>query len=288
MCKITNKIPEVVAVLKNINGHPMAAKNKKKVFARFFIWNLIESPFLILFNKGGILKKWFDDRKLFVCPGRTVSTANYYLGLFEYPEMAFLLHYARNSDVFVDCGANIGIYSILLRKICKKGYAIEPSTKTQQILQKNMKANNMTNIKTVQMGVSNEMGTLYFTKGYDAENHIVKHPLKSNLKNYEKIHVDTLDSICSIDKHNINILKIDVAGNEENVLSGANNILNSPALNVVIMEIFRTEKLVNLLTDKGFKLFTYNPQTRQLCPSAYGDVIENGDNGIFIQDINSA
>ena len=42
---------------------------------------------------------------------------NYYLGLAEYEEMAFLIHALKKDDVFVDCGANLGLYTILASKV---------------------------------------------------------------------------------------------------------------------------------------------------------------------------
>jgi hypothetical protein len=36
-----------------------------------------------------------------------------YPGVCEFEEMAFVLHYARPTDLFVDVGANIGAYTVL-------------------------------------------------------------------------------------------------------------------------------------------------------------------------------
>lgn len=273
-----HKLFDFFNICETLYYHPMAKKNRIKVFGRFFYWQLVKK-----YYKDGIVKNWFDDRKLLVCPGRTSSTGNYYLGLLEYEEMSFLLHYARETDVFVDCGANIGSYSVLLGKQCNRGYAIEPSTETCKILKRNLKINNLSNVKIVKQGISDEKGHLYFTKGLDSVNHIVDKDME--IENCEKIEVDTLDAICGKDKSLVNILKIDVEGHEEKVLAGGTDMLSSPNLNVIIMEVFGNGKLESLMRGKGFKLYGYNPQKREIVPTT---IDRARNNGIFIRDVGLA
>lgn len=274
-----HNVSDTFHVLKRLYNHPMAEHNKIKVLSRFFYWQLVKRHY-----KNGVEKKWFEDRKLLVCPGRAASTGNYYLGLLEYAEMSFLLHYAREDDLFVDCGANIGSYSILLGKICSQGYAVEPSTVTCKILEKNLILNHLSNVKIVKKGVSDKAGYLYFTKDLDSVNHIIEDD-NTEPQNCEQINVDTLDSICGVDKYSINILKIDVEGHEEKVLLGATELLKSPSLNVVIMEVFENKELVNLMRENGFELYSYDPKMRKILPSKLN---KEENNGIFIRDLNIA
>lgn len=274
-----HNVLDAFRVLKRLYKHPMAENNRIKVISRFFYWQLVKR-----YYKNGLEKKWFEDRKLLVYPGRAASTGNYYLGLLEYVEMSFLLHYARENDLFVDCGANIGSYSVLLGKICIQGYAVEPSTVTCEILDKNLMLNHLSNVKIIKKGVSDKVGYLYFTKDLDSVNHIVEGD-NVEPQNCECIDVDTLDSICGDDKHSINILKIDVEGHEEKVLLGAAELLKSPNLNVVIMEVFENKKLENLMRENGFELYSYDPKMRKILPSILS---KEEDNGIFIRDLNLA
>lgn len=196
--------------------------------------------------------------------------------------MSFLLHYARPSDIFADCGANIGIYSILLGPICQKGFAIEPSTDTYQILERNLKINNLTNVLCCKIGVSNKEGVLYFTKDLDSTNHIVEDVSTTDC---EQINVNTLDTICAEEKDAISILKIDVEGHEKEVLDGASVILASPSLNVVIMETFASPKLAEIMDKNGFVLYKYEPRSRTLRTA---ESIEAENNGIFIRNFEKA
>ena len=43
----------------------------------------------------------------------TGATGNIYCGLYEFLDMAFLLHFLRNGDLFGDIGSNIGSYTVL-------------------------------------------------------------------------------------------------------------------------------------------------------------------------------
>lgn len=201
------------------------------------------------------------------------------MGLLEYEEMSFLLDYANESDVFVDCGANIGIYSLLLGPICARGIAIEPSEDTFCILQHNLHINQLGNVTAYKIGVGNKRGELYFTKDLDCENHLVE---EGSTLDCEKIEVDTLDAICQNEKQTVNILKIDVEGHEKEVLQGAVGLFQNPALNVVIMEIFGNSALIEFMKNQGFNLYIYDPKTKEL--SVCKNVKEK-NNGIFIRDI---
>ena len=79
-----------------------------------------------------------EGTKLNIEPGQTISTGNYYVGLLEFEEMAFAIHFLDNSDIFFDIGANIGSYSILASGISKsRTIAFEPIESTFLQLEKN-------------------------------------------------------------------------------------------------------------------------------------------------------
>jgi FkbM family methyltransferase len=201
----------------------------------------------------------------------------------EYSEMSFLLDYLRDEDVFVDVGANIGAYSVLLGKICKRGYAFEPSVDTYKICCENLKLNNFKNVKLNCLGVGNSNEKVLFTKGLDATNHVINDKQSIESDDVEKIQIVSLDEFLKHEKE-ISIIKIDVEGLEEQVLDGAKNLLNQSNLNIVIMEVFENEKLVDLMKQYGFKAYMYDADKHVLHTLKYmHDKL--GDNCIFIKDI---
>jgi hypothetical protein len=54
-----------------------------------------------------------NGAKMFARPGMTGATGNLYVGLHEFAEMAFLLHFLRRGELFADVGANVGSYSVV-------------------------------------------------------------------------------------------------------------------------------------------------------------------------------
>ncbi|MEJ7626598.1 MAG: FkbM family methyltransferase [Ferruginibacter sp.] len=75
------------------------------------------------------------------------ATGNIYMGLHEFPDMGFLLHFLRSEDLFFDIGSNIGSYTILASgQVGAKTFAFEPVPSTFSALHKNILANNLESI----------------------------------------------------------------------------------------------------------------------------------------------
>ena len=56
---------------------------------------------------------------------------NVYWGVAEYPDMIFLAHCLKKDNLFIDCGANVGTYSIIASRVVGANtIAFEPSPKT--------------------------------------------------------------------------------------------------------------------------------------------------------------
>jgi hypothetical protein len=80
--------------------------------------------------------------QIIVCAGETGSNGNYYLGLHEFEDMAVILHYLRADDLFIDCGANVGSYTVLASgAVGAKTVAFEPVPNTLARLRANCEIN---------------------------------------------------------------------------------------------------------------------------------------------------
>lgn len=261
-------------VIKRIWTHPISMRGSRhKTLSRFFRWQLLEKPF---HKNAGLEKEWFDGRKLMLYAGRAAATGNYYLGLMEYVEMAFCLAYAMEEDFFIDCGANVGVYSVLLGPECRGGIAVEPGSDTFTILKKNLQINNLINVRAIKCGAGVRRETILFTKGNDTTNHIVNQNESAEISrdSCEPIEIVPLDSLGAIGK--ATILKIDVEGMEKSVLEGAHKLLSSDALNVVILETFGSGELHEIMIDYGFHLCSYDPESRKLFVCGKNQVTNNG------------
>ena len=98
----------LIHTLKFITDHPLNRGQKFKSLLRFVKWQIGSRCV-----PGVVGYDWINGSKFLVKRGETGLTGNIYTGLHEFADMVFLLHFLRDSDLFVDIGANVGSYTIL-------------------------------------------------------------------------------------------------------------------------------------------------------------------------------
>lgn len=267
-------------ILRFIFSHPLSSKHKTEAIKRFLRYQLAK-----LFNPYPILYPFTDKTVLVIEKGMAGATGNIYCGLHEFEDMAFLLHFLRADDLFVDVGANVGSYSVLASgHVGSKSIAIEPVTSTFGRLQNNIAINNLSALLTsYNLGIGSKAGVLNFTSDLDTVNHVA---LDSTSANVVEVRVETLDHLLS-GLHPL-LLKIDVEGFESEVLRGAHGVLNDEHLKAIIIELngsgrsygFSDEDIHQNLLDFHFHPFTYEPYSRTLSPrESFGQT-----NTIYIRD----
>jgi hypothetical protein len=90
-------------------NHPLSRGRKVATLTRFALWQCRAR------TVGGAMPfEFVNGSKLLAAPGLTGATGNLYVGLHEFEEMAFALHFLRPGDLFADVGANVGSYTILV------------------------------------------------------------------------------------------------------------------------------------------------------------------------------
>ena len=116
----------MIKTLNFIISHPLNRKNKLQAIKRFICWQ-VKSRF-----DSGFHKMQFGEKSFILAKkGLTGATGNIYCGLHEFIDMAFVLHFLRQGDIFLDVGANIGSYSILAgSEIGCSVYSFEPILST--------------------------------------------------------------------------------------------------------------------------------------------------------------
>jgi FkbM family methyltransferase len=253
----------MIDILKFIYKHPLNKHHRIGAIIKFIKWQI--SSRLI---NGSVVYNWINNSKLIVSRGMTGATGNIYVGLMEYEDMSFLLHYLQKDDLFFDVGANVGVYTVLASKVKKaKTIAFEPLPDTFDKLLDNIQINRLDNVISKNIGLSFEPSKLYFTTNKDTMNSVA---LDSDMDKQE-VDVDTLDNISN--QYGIpKIIKIDVEGYETNVLKGAKSILENKNLEVIILELnnsgkkfgFDDDDIHNDLLNYGFTPHTYNPFNRQI------------------------
>jgi FkbM family methyltransferase len=83
--------------------------------------------------------------------------------------MAFVLHVLRQSDKFIDVGANVGSYTVLAAgAVGSRAFAVEPIPTTFGFLRRNVELNGLgERVRCLQGGLSDRRTTLRFTSELD-------------------------------------------------------------------------------------------------------------------------
>jgi FkbM family methyltransferase len=203
-----------------------------------------------------------------------------YCGYFELDERAFLNKFLRKGDVFIDIGANIGLYSIIAaRRVGDTGrvYSFEPCTKTYNRLQANVQLNKYSNVICEKYAVSDKQQNQEMNVSldhHDAWNSLTR-PTSGNHFTSEMVHSLRLDDYTRDQQliGRVRMIKIDVEGWEAHVLSGGMDYFSrqdAPLLQVEFnddaLEAAGTscKELYDLLESFGYQMFLYSAKKNKL------------------------
>lgn len=229
---------------------------------------------------------------MYVHRGMTGVTANLYVGLDEFEDMALVLHFLRPGDLFVDVGANVGAYTILAAgAIGANVVAFEPGRTAREWLVLNVALNQCEDrVEVRHQAVGSFSGTSGFTKGLDTVNHLI--PQASSLEcdsDTELIEITTVDTV--LERRSPVMLKVDVEGFETEVIRGASTTLANRALKCVLLELCGTgaaygydeKHIPDRMKQLGFEMCSYDPFERRLMRC---DVLAAArNNALFVRDV---
>lgn len=206
-----------------------------------------------------------------------------YGGDFELKERQFLNALLRPGDVFVDVGANIGLFTLIAARCAGNTgriYAFEPCAKTYQRLMANVELNRLINVSCHQLALSDSVDQLDMNislDGYEAWNSLAQ-PTMGNSFGVETVNCTTWDDFAR--EHDlvgrVTVMKIDVEGWEARVLLGGSKTLSridAPTLQVEFSEEASRSagtsctKLYQLLEDLGYQMFIFDARLRRLVPA---------------------
>jgi FkbM family methyltransferase len=202
---------------------------------------------------------------------------------FEENEIRFLRRFLRANDTFVDIGSNIGLFSLHAAQVVGengKVFAFEPTPLTYNRLNENIRLNDFEKIiYSYNIGLSDKKGKLFLnisTDGHDAWNTFAKQDDKI-FSDKVAIPVDSLDGFLESQLNhfteNIDLIKIDVEGWEQYVLSGARSLLSKENAPVLMVEFTETNlfaagtscsEIYDLVLSFGYKWYRYDAQTNLL------------------------
>ncbi len=166
-------------------------------------------------------------------------------------------YFKLDKGVFLDIGANVGKYSVILGKQLKdkgKVFSFEPEPSNLQALIKNLKSNNLTNVKIIPLACSDKKAILNF---YINKNNSGGHSLKYKTNNKISVEANTLDNLLKPFKlKRVDLMKIDVEGAESDVLKGAIKPLKKfhPKIIFEAWDDKYLQKCLDVLKPLGYKV----------------------------------
>lgn len=247
-------------IIQGFLHHPMAKSRPLDCAFRIVHWQ-IQSLL-----KREWVKSFGISAKLIVRRGMAGATGNVYYGLHEFDEMMFLLKSMRSKDTFLDVGANVGAYTVLVAKeIGASVLSFEPSPITFDFLNRNVLLNQIDQLcETHQCCVGSAKGTTGFTKGLDTINHIDPEATEN------MVEVWPLDEM-EINSDSI-FVKIDVEGFESYVIQGGAQLFQSGRVLALIMELnglsdrfdLDESEIISKLKTWGYSPYRYEAKSGRL------------------------
>lgn len=272
------------SLLHFIISHPLNRAAPLSALSRFVRWQLASKVIGL-----PIAFPFVADTRLLARKGMTGATGNWYCGLHELSEMAFVLHSLRPGDHFVDVGANIGSYTVLAAGACGANVlCVEPHPRTHSWLLDNIRLNAISELVDARCcAVSAIPGAIEFTRDKDTMNHVAG---PSDTGQTISVPTTTLDLLCS--SQIPAVIKIDVEGHEMKVLAGAQSTMKRPEVRAVLLETNGVrgvkgnspEDIIAIMRAFGFTPCRYDPFGRRILLMEEKVVA----NTIFVRDVEAA
>jgi FkbM family methyltransferase len=199
------------------------------------------------------------------------------LGVYEKDEIAFFERVIEPEMIFVDVGANVGLYTALgLRRMRYPGkiICVEPDPASASFLKQTIRSNQVggqsPKVSLYQLALSDTQGELILHKNPEnkGDNRIYADSLCTEAI---RVRTDTLDSLMESEAiEEINLIKIDVQGAEAKVLAGARRVLQKSTDCVMVTEFWpyglassgsSPSAYLSALEDLGLNLYSLDGTT---------------------------
>ena len=186
--------------------------HSRKIFKNWYIfpkvyYKLITDKFPIFETKNGLkikIRKYSTD---------LMALTHVWL-IEEYKSQNFEI---KDNDIIIDVGGHIGLFSLYASQFCKNGliYSFEPVPENYNLLIDNIQSNDLNQIKSFNLAVSNSNSNVKLYLNDDEAGHSMFS------KSSKTITVDSISLQQIFDDNNIencNFLKLDCEGTEYEIL----------------------------------------------------------------------
>lgn len=184
-------------------------------------------------------------------------------GVFEPFSSKLVRKIVQPGDTVLDIGANIGYYSVMLsRCVGERGKVLsfEPMEYYREILDKNIRQNNISNVEIFPFGFSNKETQYKCIRGdSSATIHFY-----GKQHDFEIIQCKTLDAFCMEKKLDcVDFIKIDVDGHEPCIMQGGNSFFKKydPTILLEVAHLYYFKQgtfawdFYSMLKEQGYNIY---------------------------------
>lgn len=216
---------------------------------------------------------YVENTRLLVETGMAVATGNIYTGLLEFESQSFVLHGLRPTSLFLDIGANIGMYTVLAGgAVGASCISVEPTPSTYSSLCQNIHINRLNDIVDHRnVGAGKEGGELKFADTDGPANRVLQ---ENSRESGTEVNVTTVDGLLAErdDETDDLIIKVDVEGWESAVIEGSEAVLSRTTPTALLVELngmgerygFDDDEVHEGLVSRGYNPVEYNPHQRNI------------------------
>lgn len=192
------------------------------------------------------------------------------MSAYEPAKHALIRRHLRPGMTFIDVGANKGDFTLLAARLAGNSgtvISIEPAPENHSVLQRSIELNDYTNIRVLQVALSDRDGTANLQIGSTSGSHTLS-PEFTGLRTVA-VPTRTLDGVVAEQQlGSVDMIKIDVQGLELAVLRGASQTLRANPGIILLLDLPKqSEKrraIGEYLAPFGF---TYFPDCDELAPT---------------------
>jgi FkbM family methyltransferase len=245
----------------------LSGRRLREISVVEFLWRLIYTTF----GPKGITLITCQGSKMYVNANLGYGGLGPILlihGVYEGYETELFKRLVKPGMVVVDIGANIGYYSLIAAKsVGRYGsvYAFEPEPNNYDLLLKSIEINGYDNVIPVHKAVSNKQGRVKLFVDKVSPVHPSLSEVNIDYKaGFVEVEAITLDSFFDdfVKDSRVDLIKMDTQGAEGLVIEGADKILTSNNLKILMefwpygLSNLGTDplNLLNTLRNYGFKL----------------------------------
>lgn len=221
-----------------------------------FFRKIIPSQYFQFHVHGGIL---------FLNPAESKRMLDRIIGYYETNKVQTIKKTLNQGHIFLDVGANKGFFTILAANLVSPTghvYAFEPHPNNFQWLTKSVKSNNYDHVTCINKAAGNYSGSARMYLGQKSGHHTLSPENQTNHHETIKVDIVQIDEFVRAQQitNQIHSIKIDVEGEELNVLSGAKNTIEENEHIHLFIDLHPTngangKKIFQWLQSRSFSLF---------------------------------